>query len=110
MSLRPTSECLHVKGTASTATIALVSAVSGQRAGIYRMILTLGSPGVTVTIQDTSGAALSQPMQIGAGGAMVLDTPINGDPWWQSTPGLGLQLGQSGTTPIAFDAYYMVGP
>jgi hypothetical protein len=110
MSLRTSAECAHVFGSASTGTIALVAAVAVKRVYVYRMILTLATPAVTITLQDTASAAMSQPFQLLAGGSVTLDTPINGDPWWQSGAGLGVQLGQSGTTVIGYDVWYLQAP
>jgi hypothetical protein len=112
--LRTLSSCLHTFGTSTATTTSLVTGVANQRVSVYRLILTIGTPGVTVTIQDTaSSAALSQPFQLAANGAVTLDTPINGDPWWSNTvtaAGNGIQLTQSGTTTIAYDLWYLQGP
>jgi hypothetical protein len=126
--LRSISSCLHVFGSSAAATVSLatggtgvstgatcspINAVANQRVSIYRLILTIGTPAVTVTLQDTAGTALSQPFQLAANGAVTLDIPINGDPWWTNTAtaaGLGIQLSQSGTTTIGYDIYYMQGP
>jgi hypothetical protein len=107
MSLRTSAECAHVFGSSSSATIALVSAVAVKRVYVYRLIVTLASPAVTVTLQDTANAALSQPFQLAANSSITLDTPINGDPWWQSGTGLGVQFAQSGTTVIGFDVWFL---
>jgi hypothetical protein len=109
MPIRWSQETNHVFGTAATATIALVPAVARQRVAVYRMMLTLGSPAVTVTLQDTSSAALSQAMQIVANGAIILDISWDGEPWWMTGLGLGLQLAQSGTTSIGYDVWYRQG-
>ena len=110
MSFKALPESTHVFGGAATATIPLVAAVPRQRVSIYRMILTLGATAVTVTIQDTTGAALSQALQMAANGAIVLDVSEEGEPWWVSAPGLGVQLGQSGTTQINYDIWFRQGP
>ena len=110
MSVRTTSELTHIFGSGATATVALIAAVPLMRITVHRMILTIGSPGVTVTIQDTTGAALSQPFAMAANAAMILDTPTNFDPWWQTLVGRGMQIGQSGTTAIGWDLYYLQGP
>lgn len=104
-------ECAHVIiNTAAGGTIPVVAAVANQRAGIYRMILTVATT-VTVTIQDTGSNALSEPFAFGAsGGSIVLDTPVNGDPWWQSSTGLGLQLNASAAVQVSADIWYLQGP
>lgn len=104
-------ECAHViVNSAAGGTLAVVAAVANQRAGIYRMILTVAAA-VTVTIQDTGSNALSEPFAFGAnGGSIVLDTPINGDPWWQSNTGLGLQLNASAAVQVSSDIWYLQGP
>jgi hypothetical protein len=110
MSLRTSAECAHVFGSTSSGTIALVSAVATKRVYVYRLVITLATPGVTVTLQDTANAALSQPFQLAANGSITLDTPINFDPWWQSGTGLGVQLAQGGSTVIGFDVWYIQAP
>ena len=110
MSLRTVPEALHVIINGTGGTIAAVAAVALQRVGIYRMILVIGSPAVSVTIQDTAGGALSAPYPLAANGSITIDTPINGDPWWQSSIGLGIQIFQSGTTQISADLFYLQGP
>jgi len=109
MSLRWTQETTHVFGGAATATIALVPAVARLRVSLHRCILTLGATAVNVTFQDTTGAALSQALQIPANGALVLDISEDGEPWWMTAVGLGLQLGQSGTTQLNWDIWYKQG-
>jgi hypothetical protein len=109
--LHRVSECSHViVGSAAGGTLAVVAAVAGQRAGIYRMILTTPST-VTVTIQDTGSNPLSQAFAFGAsGGSIALDTPVNGDPWWQSNAGLGLQLNLSAAVQVSADFWFLQGP
>ena len=107
MSLRTRSECAHAFGNAATATIAMVPAVPGQRVAIYRFMLTNGATAVAVTIQDTTGAALSQAMNLGANQLPLwLETQSNGDFWWITNPGVGVQLGHSGTVNLSFDIWY----
>lgn len=111
MSLRSISECSHVIiNSAAGGTLAAVAAVSGQRVGIYRMILTVATT-VTVTVQDTANAALSQPFAFGSsGGSITLDTPINWDPWWTSALGLGIQLNASVAVQVSADIWWLQGP
>lgn len=110
MSLRPLSECLHAFTNASTATIAIVPATPARRVCIYRMVLT-NAAAATATLQDTSGAALSQQFQLPAGTVpTILETQQNGDPWWSTTAGLGVQLGQGGTVNIGVDLWYLLQP
>src|SRR5208283_1187704 len=110
MSLRPIPECQHfIVNSAAGGTLAVVAAVANQGVGIYRMILTVPST-ITVTIQDTSGAALSQPFAFGAsGGSITLDTPINLDPWWVSSVGKGIQLNASTSVQVSADIWYLQG-
>jgi hypothetical protein len=107
MSLRTRSECQHVVANAATATIALVTGVPGQIVSIYRIVITIGTPAVQVTIDGTVSGDLSQDFNLGVNGSIVLDTPINGDPWWQGAVGEGIQLTQTGTTPIGVDLYFL---
>lgn len=110
MSLRTTSECLHAFGNASTATIAVLPATPSKRVCIYRMILT-NAAAATVTLQDTSGSALSQTFQLPAGTVpTILETQNNGDPWWSTVAGLGIQLAQAGTVNIGYDFWYILNP
>jgi hypothetical protein len=96
--------------TAAGGTIAVVPATPGNRVSIYRMIIT-SSGAVTVTIQDTSGGALSEPFAFGTnGGAVTVDIQPNGDPWWQSGLGLGIQLLASAPVQVSSDIYYLVTP
>ena len=110
MSLRPIPECQHViVNSAAGGTLAAVVAVANQGVGIYRMILTVPSA-VIVTVQDTSGNALSQPFAFGSsGGSVTIDTPINGDPWWNSVVGRGIQLNASTTVQVSADIWYLQG-
>lgn len=110
MSLRTISECAHAFGNASTATIAVVPATPGKRVCIYRMIMT-NAAAATVTLQDTSGAALSQQFQLPAGTVpTILETQDNFDPWWSTTAGLGIQLAQGGTVNIGYDCWFQLLP
>ena len=106
MSLRTTPECFHVFGSGATATIVLIPAVPGKRVLIQRMVVTLGSGNTNVTLQDTSGAAMSQPFQGAANELIIFNMQANGEPWWTTSPGLGFQIGQSGTVTIGYDVWY----
>jgi hypothetical protein len=110
MSLRSLSQASHIFGNSSLATIPLVSAVPTQRVYVYSLIITMGTPAVTVTLTDTSAAAMSQAFQLLANGAITLDYRMFGDPWWQSGTGLGIQFVQSGTTNVSYDVWYLQGP
>lgn len=110
MSLRTQIETRHVFGSVATATIPLVAGYPNQCCYLYKMIVTIGSPAITITVQDTASNAISQPFQLVANGALVLDIPVNMEPWWQTSIGLGLQLVQSGTTTVGYDIWYLQGP
>ena len=110
MSLRSGSECTHVIINSSAGTVAVVAAVPRTRVYIYRLILVISTPGITLTIQDTASAALSASYPLAANGSITLDIPNNFDPWWTSGVGLGVQFGQTGTTLIGADVYYLQGP
>jgi hypothetical protein len=111
MSLRSVPECLHAIINASTGTIPVVAAVANQRVYVYRLIRVIGTPAVTLTLQDTASNPLSGPLALAANGSITLDTNINGDPWWLSGTGLGVQLSQGGgTTAIGGDLWYLQGP
>lgn len=91
----------------SPISIVPASKVSGfQRVGVYRAIFVAGSAAGTVQFQDTSGNALGMAIPLVASGSFFADTPINGDPWWQTGQGpnfttlpigVGLQLALTGT-------------
>jgi hypothetical protein len=110
MSLRTVSECQHViVNSAAGGTLAIVAAVAGQGVNVYRMILTTATT-VTVTLQDTSGNALSQPFAFGAnGGAVTIDDPMNGDPWWSSVTGRGIQFNASTNVQVSADVWFIQG-
>ena len=93
MSLRTRSEAvLSAVKSYPVAQTVIVAAVAGQKVGIYRLVLQSSGASV-VTVQDTAGVALSATYTFTAGGQfLILDTPINNDPWWQSGVGLGVQL------------------
>lgn len=108
MSLRSIPECLHAFGNAATATIAVVPATPGRKVAVYRMILT-NAAAAGVTVQDTGANALSQQFQLPASNMpMVMETQNNGDPWFSTTAGVGIQLAQSGTVTIGFDMWYQL--
>lgn len=110
MSLRTYSECAHAFGNGSTATIAVVAASPGLRVCVYRLILT-NAAAATVTLQDSTGAALSQQLQLPAGTVpTILETQQNNDPWFLTTAGRGVQLAQGGTVNIGFDLWYVLAP
>jgi hypothetical protein len=110
MSLRTASEALHIFGNVTTATIPLVAAVATKRVYVYSFIITIGTPAVTVTLQDTASNALSQNFQLLANGAITLDYRQNYDPWWVSGTGLGIQFAQGGSTDVSYDLWYLQGP
>ncbi|HKD44546.1 MAG TPA: hypothetical protein VKD24_02720 [Candidatus Angelobacter sp.] len=108
--LHTQSELTHVVvNSAAGGTLAVASAVTGSKIGIYRMLLVANSA-TTITIQDTASSALSAPYSLLAGGSIIVDTPINGDPWWQSTAGKGLQINSSAAVQVSADVYYLVSP
>ena len=112
MSLRGPGECLHVfNATATSGSVGFgITPVPTQRIYVYRLIVTIGAPAVTVQIQDLASTAISQQFQLSANGSIVLDTQSNGDPWYFCSAGQGLQFIQSGTTPLSFDVWYLIGP
>lgn len=79
-----------------------------QRVGIYRVVIE-AIAATTVQFQDTGSNVLSGQFSLGALGFLILDTPINGDPWWQGGQGLGIQLLLTGTGPVAADIWYGMG-
>jgi hypothetical protein len=91
----------------TTTLITAASLVGIQRPGIYRLML--GSvAGGTFQFQDTANGVLSALYTLAANGFFILDTPINGDPWWQpAAPGLGLQIVITGT--FVGDIYTALG-
>src|SRR3974390_2316975 len=109
MSLRSPGLCQHAMIANQTGAITGfgIAPIAGRRIYLYRLILTIGTPGVTVQIQDLTGAPVSQPFLMSTFESLILNTPPDGDPWYQTVPGQGLQLSQSGTTPISMDAWYL---
>lgn len=107
MSQRTRPEMQHVKVNASTATIPLVTGVAGQIISVYAIIITIGSPAVLVDIQDTVNGDISADFNLAATGFVVADPFPNGDPRWQTAAGSGLQLTQTGTTPVSCDVWYL---
>jgi hypothetical protein len=100
---------LHAFGTTTGTTIPVVAATvvpTGQRVGIYRMLVTL-SAAATLTVQDTSGTTLSQAFQLPANGSIALDVSANGDAWWQAQPNLGLQFLLSASATCGFDVWWL---
>lgn len=110
MSMRGPGELIHVIVNSSLATIPVVAAAATQRVYVYKLIMDLGSPGVSVTLQDTGGGAISQTFTLLADASLILDSQINGDPWFTAGTGLGVQVFQSGTTNIGLDLYFLQGP
>jgi hypothetical protein len=106
----------QVAGTRVLVTAAQVIGI--QRVGVYRMIL-VANAASTFAFQDTLGNPISATYSLTAAGSTVtLDTPINGDPWWQTGPnfatpnyplGVGLQIVIGGTGPVAFDIWVAWG-
>lgn len=103
MSLRIFSECSHAYGNASTPTIPVVAAVPGKRVAIFRLALS-NAAAAGLTIQDTTGAAMSQQFQLPAANMpLIMETQSNFDPWFVSAIGTGIQLVQTGTVNIGYD-------
>ena len=106
----------HAFGNSTLATIVMVNAFGGpapanpianNRLAIFGIIITVGAA-ETITIQDTTGQALSQAFNLPAGGSIVLDPMNNGDFWWESpNAGAGLQIVQSvGGTALGYDVWW----
>lgn len=114
MSLRSRPETLHAFNSTPTAagTATIVTGVAGQRIGVYRIIVTMGAvttPPALVQFSGSVSGALSQQFQLGAEGAITLDTPQDQDPWWVTAVGENLQLVVSGGN-FSYDVYYLQGP
>lgn len=109
MSLRTISEPIHAFGNAASATIPVVASLPGVTISIHKLLLT-ASAATNVTIQDSSGAALSQAFPMSGSKVLIVDENDNGDPQWTTAAGLGVQLAQSGAATIGFDVYYLGGP
>lgn len=108
MSLRIFGECAHAFGNSSAATIPVVAAAPGQTLGLYRAVIT-ASTSTNATFQDTAGVALSQTFPLGGIKQVVLNTQSNGDPWFLTAIGKGIQLAQSAAATIGFDVWTQVG-
>lgn len=88
---RPELQVSTVKIYAAGPAVVIVPAIAGQRVGIYRAIIQ-ASGASTMVVQDTAGGVLSATYTFTAAQFLILDVPINMDPWWQSGQGLGIQL------------------
>jgi hypothetical protein len=91
----------------TTVLIPASQVVGIQRVGVYRCILQAISAQATFQFQDTTPVTpnvLSATYTLALLGFFILDTPINGDPWWQAGPGVGLQILTTGGT-VAADIY-----
>jgi hypothetical protein len=109
MSLRSRSEALHKTAAITAGTTVIVSAITQQVVNIYKLIVTCSAT-ATFQIQDTANTVLSQNFSFGAnGGSIVLDIPINLEPWWGTNPGLGIQFVTTGGT-INYDVWYVQSP
>jgi len=117
--LNSRSVLTHTFGNATGTSVGLVNAFGStafanmpalgsrnERAGVYALLVTV-SAAVTLTVQDSAGTPLSQAFQLAANGSIALDVTSNGDPWFQSSPGLGLQLALSASATVGFDVYWM---
>lgn len=109
MTLRVFSECSHAFNNASTATIPVVPAAPGQSLSLYRAVIT-ANVSTNVTFQDSSGAALSETFPVGGIREVILNTQSNGDPWFSTAIGKGIQLAQSAAANIGFDVWTQAGP
>jgi len=94
---------------AGTKILVPTSQVTGiQRVGVYKAIIE-AITAATFQFQDTSGTVLSSIFSLGSLGFFIIDTPINGDPWWQTGGGgVGLQLVTTGGN-VAADIYIGFG-
>jgi len=82
--------------------------IQNSAAGGTVVIAPAAAGAVTVTVQDTSGAAISEPFAFGTnGGAVTLDVKVNGDPWFNSAVGLGLQFSISAAVQVSGDVYWL---
>jgi len=82
---------------------------ANQRVGIYKCIIE-AIAATTIQFRGTDGTTLlSAQFSLGALGFFILDTPINGDPWWQAPSGQGIQLVLTGTGPVAADIWIGFG-
>lgn len=95
---------------AATTTVLVPAAnvVGIQRVGVYRCVIQAVSGQATFQFQDTGGNQISALYTVPILGFFILDTPINGDPWWQGGAGLGLQLVTTGGT-VAADVWVANG-
>ena len=109
MSLKDFSEALHTFSAAVSAATPQVAltAVPLQRVKVYRLIITLAGTAGTVQLQDTTGAAISAPFQLGITGGVSLDVPFNYDPWWVTNPSVGLQFAITGAGTLGWDLWYL---
>lgn len=115
MSLRSRSESLQISSgpLASSvfpvATTSLVAAVAGQSVRVYSMVLqAVGAS--TVQIVDTAGSPvkLSGLYTFTAAQFLILPDKNNGDPWFQTAIGFGLQI-VVGTAAVAGEIYFTQG-
>jgi hypothetical protein len=109
MSLRPRLEALPFQATGVTTTSVVAAAVAGQRVGLYRLIIQATVAG-NFQIQDTAAGALSPVFALSLNQILVLDNPINLEPWWQSGSGLGLQVAVTGGGTMSINGWFLQGP
>jgi hypothetical protein len=86
----------------------IVPALPGLRVGIYRLVLQSGA-GSTIQFADTQASPVGISAVYtfpSAGSFLILDVPINNDPWWQTGLGLGLNL-IVGVAPVVMDLWYL---
>ena len=88
--------------------IAAATVTSAQRIGVYRFIIEAISAQATFQFQDSGGTNQSAIYTLATLGSMVVDTPINGDPWFQGGAGLGMNLITTGGT-VSFDIFTAPG-
>ena len=109
MSLRTRFETQHtIINALGAGNATIASAVPGQQVSIYKVIIeNTGAAATNVTFQDSAGAPISATYTMGVNGFIILDVPINNEPWFVTGSGLGARLNSSAAGPVQADIYWL---
>lgn len=89
--------------TPTTGDNTIVAGVSLQTIRMHKLFL-VASAATIITFKDGSGTALTGPITLSTGGAMVFD--LDGEPWFLTSAGNGLVINQTGTAQLSGRVYY----
>jgi hypothetical protein len=109
MSLKTVSETSHVRGTNTGNDFIAIPAVASQRIGVHKMIVVVAGA-TSIQFTDHVSTSLSQLFPLLANGTIVLDTQVNGDPWWSTAIGAAFSIVQTAGASISYDIWFVQGP